>query len=366
MAMASSQALTWACSWRRGANSMRKEGITFGLAVMITALASAQDLSQPGSLQASRRDVTVVRASGSGFLATVHYPATGTAIGSPVDSSNGPYPIVAFGHGFLSSVTLYQSTAAHLATWGFIVILPQTQGSLIPSHSALAADMVSSLDWLAAQGADAASPWAGAVSSDRRGAAGHSMGGGCAVLAAQQDPRIHALVPMAAADTNPSSVAAAASVRCATRLIVGSQDTIVPPSTDVPMYANLQGPAQFVSITGGSHCGFIDSAIPFCDSGSITRAQQLATVRREMTTFLLLYLKGDGSQWNAVWGTPPADAGIVQQSRQTPDLNGNGRVDGEDLGILLAAWGQAGRGDLDGNGTVDGADLGRLLAAWRP
>jgi hypothetical protein len=171
---------------------------------------------------------------------------------------------------------------------------------------------------------------------------------------------------MAAADTNPSSVAAAASVRCATRLIVGSQDTIVPPSTDVPMYANLQGPAQFVSITGGSHCGFIDSAIPFCDAGSITRAQQLATVRREMTEFLLLYLKGDGSQWNAVWGTPPADAGIVQQSRQTPDLNGNGRVDGEDLGILLNAWGQAGRGDLDGNGTVDGADLGRLLAAWRP
>lgn len=110
---------------------MRKEGVTFGLAVMITALASAQDLSQPGSLQASRRDVTVVRASGSGFLATVYYPATGTAIGSPVDSSNGPYPIVAFGDGFLSSVTLYQSTAAHLATWGFIVILPQTQGSLI-------------------------------------------------------------------------------------------------------------------------------------------------------------------------------------------------------------------------------------------
>jgi hypothetical protein len=85
-----------------------------------------------------------------------------------------------------------------------------------------------------------------------------------------------------------------------------------------------------------------------------------------MTEFLLLYLKGDGSQWNAVWGTPPADAGIVQQSRQTPDLNGNGRVDGEDLGILLAAWGQADRGDLDGNGTVDGADLGLFLAAWRP
>jgi hypothetical protein len=46
------------------------------------------------------------------------------------------------------------------------------------------------------------------------------------------------------------------------------------------------------------------------------------------------------------------------------DLNGNGRVDGADLGTLLAGWGQPGPTDLDGNGTTDGADLGILLAAW--
>lgn len=341
-------------------------GISVVVAAAIAGAAGAQDFAQPGTLLAARRDVTVVRSNGTGFAATVHYPATGTAIGAPVDAGHGPYPILAFGHGFLSSVTLYQSTAAHLASWGFIVVLPQTQGSLLPSHAALAADMVSSLDWLAAEGNDAASPWAGAVAGDRRGAAGHSMGGGCSILAAQQDPRIRALIPMAAADTNPSSVAAAASVRCATRLIVGSQDTIVPPATNVPMYANLAGPAQSVSITGGSHCGFIDAAIAFCDSGSITRTQQLAIVRREMTEFLMLYLRGDDSLWSAVWDTPAADAGVVQQSRQTPDLNGDGRVDGADLGTLLSRWGQPGRGDLDGNGRVEGADLGLMLAAWRP
>ena len=46
------------------------------------------------------------------------------------------------------------------------------------------------------------------------------------------------------------------------------------------------------------------------------------------------------------------------------DLNGDGVVDGADLGILLGAWGSAGPGDLDGNGVVDGADLGILLGAW--
>ena len=49
------------------------------------------------------------------------------------------------------------------------------------------------------------------------------------------------------------------------------------------------------------------------------------------------------------------------------DLTGDGRIDGADLGALLAAWGQAGGpADLDRNGTVNGADLGILLANWNP
>ncbi|MCA9285010.1 MAG: hypothetical protein KDA22_07345 [Phycisphaerales bacterium] len=46
------------------------------------------------------------------------------------------------------------------------------------------------------------------------------------------------------------------------------------------------------------------------------------------------------------------------------DLDGDGDVDGADLGLLLAAWGGRGPADLDGNGIVDGADLGILLASW--
>ena len=336
------------------------------VAAALSAAAFAQDLSQPGPRAPARRDVTVVRANGSTFAATVHYPGTSTAMGASVDAAAGPYPIIAFGHGFLSAVTLYASTGAHLASWGFIVILPQTQGGLLPSHSALAADMASSLDWLDSEGAAPASPWFGAVDGDRRGVMGHSMGGGCALLAAQSDPRIRAVIPMAAADTNPSSVTASAGVRTATRLIVGSQDTIVPPSTANPMYANLRGPSQLVSITGGSHCGFIDSAIAFCDSGSISRAQQLAIVRRECAEFLLLYLAGDGTRWGAVWGAPPAGDGIAMQARQSPDLDGNGSVDGVDLGMLLGGWSAAGRGDLNADGVVDGIDLGMLLGAWTP
>jgi hypothetical protein len=45
------------------------------------------------------------------------------------------------------------------------------------------------------------------------------------------------------------------------------------------------------------------------------------------------------------------------------DLDGDGLVNGSDLGILLGSWGAA-AGDLNADGTTDGADLGMLLGNW--
>ena len=58
-------------------------------------------------------------------------------------------------------------------------------------------------------------------------------------------------------------------------------------------------------------------------------------------------------------GLPPAN----------PDPNHDGAVNGDDLGMLLGAWGPCPASgpcsaDLDRNGSVDADDLGRLLAAW--
>ena len=56
---------------------------------------------------------------------------------------------------------------------------------------------------------------------------------------------------------------------------------------------------------------------------------------------------------------------VVTQPPPSPDLNGDGVVNGDDLGQLLAAWGAAGGpADLNLDGTVNGDDLGILLGAW--
>jgi len=56
-------------------------------------------------------------------------------------------------------------------------------------------------------------------------------------------------------------------------------------------------------------------------------------------------------------------------STKSADLDGDGIVDGADLGALLNAWGPCAEvagcaADLDCNGVVDGADLGLLLNEW--
>ena len=58
---------------------------------------------------------------------------------------------------------------------------------------------------------------------------------------------------------------------------------------------------------------------------------------------------------------------VIDHVRATPcpaDLNGDGLVNGADLGLVLSAWDIGPGGDLDGDGTTGGSDLGILLSAW--
>ena len=56
-----------------------------------------------------------------------------------------------------------------------------------------------------------------------------------------------------------------------------------------------------------------------------------------------------------------------EEAGGTPgDFNGDGSVDGADLGLLLAVWGPCDGcpEDMNGDGMVDGGDIGLMLANW--
>ena len=76
---------------------------------------------------------------------------------------------------------------------------------------------------------------------------------------------------------------------------------------------------------------------------------------------IIVRASGPGTSYGVISPNNWAHGGSTESG---PDLNGDGAVDGADLGIMLAEWGGPGAADLDGNGIVDGADIGLLLAAW--
>ncbi len=291
----------------------------FGLFALIGHSALA-DLALPGPFLPGWRTVTVARPNSTTFSARLHYPAQPPGgQNAALDAAGAPYPAVSFGHGFLQAVTQYQSTCQHLASHGYLVIASESEGSLSPSHANFALDLRHCLTWLEEQNVLATSELFGRVLVTAFGMSGHSMGGGASILATAADPRVKCLANMAAAETNPSAIAAIANISVPTFLITGSRDTIVAPAGNgQAMYNAAPAPKQLPLIIGGFHCGFTDNTFIFCDSGDITRAAQLAITRRLLTAFFNLHLKLDQTEWSEVWGPEappgPASAGGGPQS----------------------------------------------------
>ena len=282
-----------------------------GALASVTCSVALADNSLPGPYPVSQRTVTVTRSNNTTFSAQIRYPATSAAANAPFAAAAGPAPAVSFGHGFLSAVDLYDSTMDHLASHGYIVIATTSEGGFLPNHANFALDIRQCLTWLEQQDALKSSWLFGAVNQDAFGVSGHSMGGGASALAAGADTRVKCLATLAAAETNPSAAAAAGNVQRPARFIVGSQDTIVAPPTTQNQYTACDAPRQFVTITGGSHCGFIDSAIIACDSGALARADQLAKTRALLLEFFDTHLRGDAIDYAAVWGAAAPVAGTT-------------------------------------------------------
>lgn len=288
---------------------------------LCAAAAGRADLSDPGPHGAGWVGVSVPRPGGGSFNARLFYPATTSGQGAPYDGSGAPYPGITFGHGWITAVTRYQSTLEHLATWGYFVIASESYGGLFPDHSAFADDLRWCLTYLENQHANPGSWLYQQVDAANFGASGHSMGGGASILATQRDPRIRALANMAAAETDPSAIAAITDVFVPVCLIAGNEDSIVPPSGHtIPMYDNASAPRRLPLLDGGWHCGFLDSSFFGCDSGSLPRATQLALTRGLLTGFFNLYLKNDQTIWRQVWGPQLYSEPLINNTRVDPGI----------------------------------------------
>ncbi len=289
--------------------------LVFVFAFTQTDFAQANPLSVAGIYKAGWKSVTVTRVNNTTFTARLYYPATANGQNTAYNNSGSPYPAITFGHGFFQVVASYQSTLEHLATHGYFVIATDSEGGLAPNHQNFANDLKQSLTYLEQENANSTSFIFNQVATGKFGASGHSMGGGASILATSQDTRIKALANLAAAETNPSAVSAMPLINVPVSLISGSSDTIVPvASNGQTMFNGGVSPKILPIIQGGWHCGFEDSNGFGCDTGTITREQQLAETKRLITSFFNLYLKNNELNWKQVWGNELQNPLVIAQT----------------------------------------------------
>jgi dienelactone hydrolase len=232
----------------------------------------------------------------------VYYPATVEGADAQIDTVHGPYPIVAFGHGFFMQTGYYLSHFRHLATHGFVVIAPQFPDT---QHGELADDLLYCVEYLRQQHSSSGSRFRGLIDTASIGLSGHSMGGGASLLAAARDSRVRVVAPLAAAETTPSAIAVMDQIVGFVYLIAGASDGIAPPAAhQIPMYNNANPPKALCNIREANHTRFMDVAtFDFTDpNGTLTRPQQLLITRRYLTSVLSFVLKRDSSFWVYVFG----------------------------------------------------------------
>ncbi|MBK7071244.1 MAG: hypothetical protein IPH44_02975 [Myxococcales bacterium] len=249
--------------------------------------------------------------------------AAGATIPLTIYAPDGPgrFPVVVFHHGFQLAPTQYGSYGTHLASWGYVVVMPQMPGGLIggPTHRDLAGYVVGILDWLDAQATATSGPLAGRVDAVHVALAGHSMGGKISMLAAASDPRPRAVVgidpvdavgsPLPVSATDYPSVtpelmgAITAPIAMLGELTnatcSGALCQACAPAADNfhQYYEHATHAAIEIEVMGASHMSFLDDpACGFtcssCPAGTDDPATSRRLTRRYLTAFLNVTLRG--------------------------------------------------------------------------
>ncbi|WP_037314777.1 dienelactone hydrolase family protein [Amycolatopsis orientalis] len=240
------------------------------------------ELSHPGPHEVLRGNLALV-----GLPGVVFTPRSGLGL-----------PAIAFGHGWLQPTGSYRHLLRHLASWGIVAAAPATQRGPLPSHRLLAGDLLTTLDLITTVrlGPDGIS-----VDPAKLGLAGHSTGGGSAVLAAAQAaeegsdrPRVQAVATITPAQTLPPATVSARSVTVPGLHLAAGEDLVAPPVGHAEAIADAWGgPVQLRTLGKSSHLGVTEGRhwSQLLLHGKPHRGTQQLT-RALFTAFFLTHLAG--------------------------------------------------------------------------
>lgn len=236
----------------------------------------------------------------------VYYPASKDGENVALaGTATQQFPLVVFGHGFVMPPAAYENIYSKLAAQGFIVALPRTETGLNANQVTYAKDLAFLVNAIQGQSSMNGNLFTGKL-NNKSCIMGHSMGGGCAFLAALYNPTITAIVSLAPAETNPSAIDAASHLNMPILILAGGNDCVTPANENSKAIYNASASTckTLINITGGSHCQFANFNAN-CNFGestctpapAISRAIQQSISMRYLISWLNYKLKSDCHSW---------------------------------------------------------------------
>lgn len=172
-------------------------------------------------------------------------------------STDGPFPLVLFSHGFGSFRLDASALVRGMASWGFVVAAPDhvergraalVTGQVVRDPDRDVQVLLDTIDLVGSAGG----VLSGLTDTDRVGAVGHSAGGR-AVLTALSEPEIDVAVGWAAAGRADVPAPEKPSMNIAALV-----DVLVPVEEVRATYAGMAPPKRLVVIDGAGHNSFTD------------------------------------------------------------------------------------------------------------
>lgn len=275
-----------------------------GSSVTVAACGGSRDPTLAGPYAIASLDAAATSTINGATLAVhVAYPTHGP--------TRGPYPVVLFAHGFLIPPSEYVSYLERAASFGYVALSVDYPTLDDPNFVANTTDLLTGLDWLAAQSAP---PLGGLADLARVGSAGHSLGGKLAILAAARDSRIKAVITFDAVDgamfcstpANCPDAHAALPLPIPTAFLGETLDNSGGVFACAPaaynyafIYGAAASPSLAITVLGAGHTSFVDSlaacgsVCELCQSPDVPQSQTLNIAHAYLVAFFERYLRGN-------------------------------------------------------------------------
>ncbi|PZG13848.1 alpha/beta hydrolase [Nonomuraea aridisoli] len=240
---------------RTGARTFTRllTGLLTGLALTTGALTAPAQAASPYERGPDPTDALLEASRGPFSVATQSVSSLVLGFGGgeiyyPTDTSQGTFGAIAISPGYTARWSSLDWLGPRIASHGFVVIGIETN-TLYDQPASRGRQLLAALDYLVE---DSSLTIRARIDPDRLAVAGHSMGGGGSLEAADDRPSLQAAVPIAPWNSDKSWPG----IQVPTMIIGGESDSIAPVSTHSQLfYESIPSSAEkaYLELNGASH-----------------------------------------------------------------------------------------------------------------